>query len=183
MSRKPLYFIVPMLAFGLLGPVRVAAQDPGPQLTDAEIAHIAVTANAIDVEMGQLARSRATNEEVLNFAATMIADHTAVNEKAAALAERLGVTPANNDVSRSLRTSAGDARQHLRGLNGRAFDRAYMEREVAYHQAVLEALDTTLIPGTDNHELRALLQQARAAIAAHLDHAEQLHDALADGAR
>lgn len=154
------------------------ASKAAPTLGDAEIAHIAVTANAIDAELAELAGSRASDARVLGFARTMIADHTAVNERAAALAARLGVTPLDNEVSRSLRGGAEEARTKLEGLRGGDFDRAYMDREVAYHQAVLEALDGTLIPGASNAELATLLRQVRPAIATHLEHARSLRSSL-----
>jgi len=176
----PLGVLTLTAIFGLGAPV--AAQDSGPALDDARIAHVAVTANAIDVEIAALAEDRAADERVHRFAATMITDHTAVNAQAGALAKRLGVTPADNDISRSLRSGATAAAAELRKLDGRAFDRAYMAREVGYHRAVLTAVDETLIPATRNAELKALLQQARSAIAAHLAHAEMLQKALGSGA-
>ena len=150
-----------------------------PALDDAVIAHVAVTANAIDAEMGELALERSTDERVRSFAETMIRDHRGVNEQAAALAERLGVTPTDNDVSRGLRAGAEASRSQLESLSGAEFDRAYMEREVAYHAAVLSALDDTLLPGVSNEELAALLTTARGAVAAHLEHARSLSDSLA----
>lgn len=147
-------------------------------LSDAEVAHVAVTANAIDVEMAGLVEGRTENGEVRQFAETMIRDHRAVNERAAALAGRLGVTPADNAVSRSLRTGAAAAAASLKALQGAAFDGAYMDREVRYHQAVLDALDELLIPTTSNAELRALLEEVRPAIAAHLEHAKAIRAAL-----
>jgi putative membrane protein len=63
-------------------------------------------------------------------------------------------------------------------LHGKAFDRAYLDREIAYHQAVLDALDGLLIPTTDNADLKALLQQVRPAVAAHLAHAKSLRPTL-----
>jgi putative membrane protein len=152
------------------------AASPAGALSDPEIAHVAVTANAIDVDIARLAQERTTTPEVLAFARTMITDHTAVNERAAALAQRLGVTPVDNPTSRSLQDGADAARQQLSGLEGAAFDQAYLEREVAYHQAVLDALDETLIPQASNEELRGLLQEVRPAIAAHLGHAQALRD-------
>lgn len=155
--------------------------DAQAALTDPEIAHIAVTANTIDIETAELAESRSTTPEVLNFAQTMITDHTAVNEQASALAERLGVTPQDNDVSRSLQADAEAARSELESLNGEAFERAYIDREVAFHQTVLDALDDTLIPGATNAELRGLLEQVRPAIQAHLEHAQDLQSSLGTG--
>lgn len=178
-SRIALLTLLGLAALGARG----WAQKPegADALSDPEIAHVAVTANAIDVELGQLAKSRALDERVLRFAETMIADHTAVNERAAALAQRLGVTPQDNAVSRQLREDADAARSELEPLQGRPFDRAYMEREVAYHRAVLEALDETLIPSTANPELRSLLEEVRPAIAAHLKHAERIRSELGGG--
>lgn len=177
MNSRPTRFFPTSLGILLL-PALAVAQEP-PQLTDPEIAHVAVTANAIDVEIAELAPSRTDHADVLAFARTMVSDHTAVNERAGALAARLGVTPEDNDVSRSLESGAETAREALVELDGAAFDRAYIEREIAYHQAVLEALDGVLIPQADNAELKALLEEVRPAIAAHLEHARRISETLA----
>jgi putative membrane protein len=159
-------------------PAVLNAQAAAPDLGDPEVAHVAVTANGIDIELAKLAQPRAKSPAVQKFAATMITDHTAVNQQAAALAEKLGVTPKDNDVSHSLLKGAVEARSKIEPLTGAAFDRAYIEREVAYHQAVLDALDQLLIPTTSNAELKKLLVDVRPAIAAHLDHAKQLGQSL-----
>ncbi|MGH7545713.1 MAG: DUF4142 domain-containing protein [Gemmatimonadota bacterium] len=155
-------------------------QEPShaPTLSDPEIAHIAVTANAIDVDLAKLAKARAKDAKVLRFAQTMVDDHTAVNARAGALAEKLGVTPQDNAVSQQLQKGAETARGELETLSGAKFDRAYIEREVAYHEAVLDALDRTLIPGATNAELRTLLVEVRPVIAAHLKVAESIAETL-----
>ena len=171
-----------MRSISLLFPFAFAtllhAQAPAPNLSDAEVAHVAVTANSIDIELGKLAQARTHNEAVKQFATTMITDHTAVNQQAGALAGRLGVSPKDNAVSQSLMSGASEARKNIEGLSGVAFDRAYMSREVAYHQAVLDALDGLLIPTTENAELKKLLVDVRPAIAAHLEHAQRVRNSL-----
>lgn len=101
-----------------------------------------------------------------------------MNEQAAALAQKLGVTPTDNAVSQQLKTEAEAAKADLAGKSGAEYDRAYITREVAYHQAVLNALDQTLIPGTQNAELKALLEKVRPAFVAHLQMAQQLQTKL-----
>ena len=156
-----------------------AAEAPAaPALTDPEIAHVAVTANAIDSAMGELAKTRAGSSAVKDFAQTMITDHGAVNRQAVQLAQRLKVTPQENDVSRQLQQGADEARASLESKSGAEFDRGYMQREVEYHQAVLDALDQTLIPNTQNAELKALLEGVRPAFVAHLDRAKQIQGSL-----
>lgn len=151
---------------------------PAMELSDGEIAAIVVAANGIDVRYGEIARERAQNEEVKAFAETMITDHTAVNESAVDLVGRLGVTPQENDVSRSLESSAESTRADLSALSGAAFDEAYIANEVVYHRAVLDALDTLLIPNATNAELRETLVGVRPAFEAHLRHAESLQQTL-----
>ena len=152
----------------------VAAQSATPDLTDPEVAHVAVTANSIDIELGKLAEQKAARAEVRDFARQMVTIHSAVNTQAAALARKLGVTPSDNAVSKSLQAGAATARAEIEKQSGARFDRAYIAREVAYHQAVLEALDGVLIPTTENAELKKLLVDVRPAILAHLAHAKSL---------
>ena len=150
-------------------------------VTDAQIASIVVTANQVDIEAGRLAETRATHPEVKAFARLMVDDHTAVNKAATDLAARLGVTPQDNPISRSL-AAAGEANvARLQGLEGDRFQEAYVGHEVAYHQQVIDALDKTLIPGAANAELRALLVKVRPAFVAHLEHARRLQASMNGG--
>ncbi|HET7551925.1 MAG TPA: DUF4142 domain-containing protein [Gemmatimonadaceae bacterium] len=148
---------------------------------DAQIAHIAVTANSIDSAAGVLAKSKAQSKAVKDFAQTMITDHTQVNKQAVALATKLGVTPEDNDVSQQLQSGAQTSQANLNTKSGADFDSAYIDHEVAFHQAVLDALDSTLIPNAQNAELKGLLTKVRPAIAAHLDRAKGIQKTLTSG--
>jgi putative membrane protein len=147
------------------------------EVNDAQIASIVVTANQVDIDAGQLAASRATNDEVKKFARLMVTDHTGVNKAATDLAAKLRVTPQDNPTSQSLKADGEKNLTHLKTLKGAAFDTAYIDREVAYHQQVIDALDKTLIPGATNKELKALLVKVRPAFVAHLEHAKRLQAA------
>jgi putative membrane protein len=157
---------------------QLAAQAEQTDLSDPEVAHVAVTANSIDIDLAKLAQTRASKKEIVQFATTMIKDHSAVNQQATALAARLGVTPKDNPASQSLMTGAATARQVIEKLSGKEFDRAYMDREIAFHQVVFNALDGVLIPTTSNAELRKLLTDAKSVVATHLEHAKQLRSAM-----
>jgi putative membrane protein len=160
--------------------VGAQAQSAGP--TDPQIAAIVVTANRVDIEAGELAKSNAVSPDVKQFAQLMITDHTGVNKAATDLVTRLKVTPEDNPTAQSLKKGGDDNVANLKKLKGAAFDRAYIDHEVAYHQAVLDALDKTLIPSAKNDELKALLVKVRPAFVAHLDHAKQLQATLAKSA-
>lgn len=146
-------------------------------LDDAQIAAIVVTANQVDVDAGKLAAAQAGSDAVKQFATLMVTDHTAVNTSAVDLATKLKVTPKENDTSRALKAGGDKHLATLRTLKGDAFDRAYVAHEVAYHQQVIDALDTQLIPSASNAELKALLVKVRPAFVAHLEHAKRLQSA------
>ena len=158
--------------------VSAFAQDKGGP-SDPQIAGIVVTANAIDIDAGKLAKSHTKNKEVSKFAQLMITDHTAVNKQAGALAKKLGVKPEDSPTSQSLKTGAAENTKNLKGLEGAGFDKAYVDHEVAYHQQVLDAIDKVLIPSAKNAELKNLIVKVRPAIAAHLDHAKMIQSSLA----
>jgi len=165
------------LASSLFLAAAYAQNQGGP--SDPQIAGIVVTANSIDIDAGKLAKSRTKNKEVSKFAQLMITDHTAVNQQAGALAKKLGVKPEDSDTSKSLKAGAADNVKNLKGLKGAAFDKAYVDHEVAYHQAVLDAVDKVLIPSAKNAELKDLIVKVRPAFVAHLEHAKMVQADLA----
>jgi putative membrane protein len=158
----------------LLAPAAASAQG----ITDAQIAAIVVTANQVDIDAGKLAETKASNPDVKAFGKQMVTDHTGVNKSATELVTKLKVTPQENSTSQALKQGGEKNLEHLKTLSGSAFDKAYVDHEVAYHQQVLDALDKTLIPGASNAELKALLVKVRPAFVAHLEHAKHLQSSL-----
>lgn len=148
-------------------------------VNDAQIASIVVTANQVDIAAGKLAHATSTNADVKKFAQLMITDHTSVNKSATALVAKLKVAPEDNPTSRSLKSEGDKNLEKLKSLKGKAFDKAYIDHEVAYHQQVIDAIDKTLIPDAQNADLKALLVKVRPAFAAHLEHAKRLQSTLA----
>lgn len=151
-----------------------AAMAQGAKLTDPQIAHIAYTAGQIDIKAAKQAVEKSHNKEVKQFAEDMVRDHTAVNEQALALVKKLKVTPEDNDTSRALSKQASDKLAELGKLKGAAFDKAYIDNEVAYHKTVNNALETQLIPSASNTELKNLLQTGLKIFQGHEQHAEHV---------
>jgi putative membrane protein len=108
----------------------------------------------------------------------MLRDHEAVNKQALALVQKLKVTPEDNDTSRTLTKQASEKRDELSKLSGKAFDRAYVDNEVAYHKTVNGALETLLIPSASNAELKSLLETGLKIFQGHQQHAEHIATAL-----
>ena len=158
------------------GTTAALAQGAGP--TDPQIAHIVVTANQVDIDAGKLAGSKGTNKDVKAFGKQMVTDHTGVNKQATALVTKLKVTPEDNPTSQSLKKGGADNLANLKGLKGAAFDKAYIDHEVAYHEQVLDAIDKVLVPNAKYAELKDLIVKVRPAFVAHLEHAKMIQGKL-----
>jgi putative membrane protein len=155
----------------LSGPA-VAEKAAAPN--DAQIAHIAYTAGQLDVDAGKQALAKSHNKTIRSFAQTMVRDHAAVNDQALALVKKLHVTPQDNATSEALTKQAREKARELSKLRGHAFDRAYIQNEVAFHRTVNGALKTTLIPSAHNAELKSLLETGLTLFQEHQKHAEQI---------
>jgi putative membrane protein len=158
-----------LLAFGLAGAAQ-AADAP----TDPQIAHIAYTAGNVDIAAAEQALQKSKNADVIAFAKQMEADHKAVNDQALALLKKLNVTPEDNPTSQSIVKAGADKLAELAKLDGPAYDKAYIDNEVAYHKTVNGALATVLIPNAQNAELKALLQTGLTLFTEHQHHAEMV---------
>jgi putative membrane protein len=146
------------------------------KLTDPEIASVAVVANQIDIDYAKIAKEKSKNADVLKFAQTMSDDHAAVIKQAVALVTKLKVTPKDNAVSKKLLANAEKTKKDLHSTSGNAFNKAYIDNEVAYHKAVIGAVESLLIPQSQNSELKKLLQDVVPALKAHLAHAEMVQE-------
>jgi putative membrane protein len=175
---KKLFAVLTAGLFGFATAVSLA-QDAAPN--DAQIAAIVVAANNVDIDAGKLAKTKAQDKEVKDFAQRMITDHTGVNKQATALVKKLKVKPEENATSKSLKESGAATMKKLEGLKGAEFDKAYIDNEVTYHQTVLDAIDKTLIPNAKNPELKGLLEKTRPAIDEHLQHAKKIRSSLKKG--
>lgn len=145
-----------------------------PQFTDPQIASIVVAANQIDVNYGKIALKKSKNKDVRHFAQTMITDHENIVKAAGELAEKLGVTPDDeNDLTQSLLDQAKETTAKLEGLSGDEFNKAYIQNEVDFHDAVISAVKDLLIPQTDNEELKNTMIDVTPLLEEHLKMANE----------
>jgi putative membrane protein len=142
-------------------------------LKDAQVAALLLASNNTDISYARLVPSRAQRDDVKNFAERMLTDHTVVNGAITDLLRKLDLAPEEHSMSLDMRDESANKRDIMRELSGFAFDSAYMENEVAYHQKFLATLENVMLASVRNGEIRNLLSTVRPAVAAHLAHAEQ----------
>ena len=160
------------VAFGL--PVVAAqSQSSAPKLDDPTIVAIFDAANTYDMETGSLAVNKGHSKAVRDFGAMLVRDHRNVRQQGRDLAKSLKVTP-TPPRDFPLAKAHAAAIRNLRGLHGSAFDRAFLKQEVDFHNAVIDAVTNTLLPATQNAQVKALEMKVAPAFVAHRDMAQKL---------
>jgi putative membrane protein len=148
-----------------------------PMLTDPNIVFILDEANASDSARGKLASTKGSDAEVRQFGKIMMGEHHMLREAGKKLAKSDGVTPeAPTGDETQTKSQAG-----LADLNatpkGPAWDKAYIDYEVSFHQQVLETAGKAK-DMTQNAELKKLIEDAAPIIQKHLDMAKQIQTKL-----
>ncbi len=154
-----------------------AAAPAAPGLTDANIVALLDGANQTDSTAGAIAAGMATHADVKSFARDMMRDHHALRVAGQDLAKKLNVTPEMpaGDNSAAAATAWQDSLKAM--PKGAAFDKAYIDHEVTYHEAVLATAQAGLA-AAQNAELKALIEKAAPNVQAHLDHAKAIQAKL-----
>ncbi|MGI9090503.1 MAG: DUF4142 domain-containing protein [Gemmatimonadaceae bacterium] len=154
-------------------------QSATAKIDDPTIVAIFDAANTWDVETSGVAVKKSHNNDMRAFARMMVRDHKAVRQLGRDLAHKLNVTPTPPGKDFALYQDHVAAMKTLRNTRGAAFDKAYIDHEVAYHQAVIDAITNTLLPATQNADLKKLEVQIAPNFQAHLVAAKQLQQQLA----
>lgn len=144
---------------------------------DPTICAIFDAANTWDVETSDIAVKKGTTKEVRDLAAMFSRDHKAVRQQGRDLVKKLNVTP-TPPKDFALAADHEQAMKTLNSTSGKEFDRAYLEHEVAYHKAVIDAINGTLLPATQNSELKDLQVKVAPAFQAHMLAAQRLLDGM-----
>lgn len=163
-------------------PAAVTSPDTAPALDDPTIVAIFDAANTQDIETGRLAAERGSTKEVRDFGAMLARDHAQVRQQGRDLAKKLGVTPTPPKDGQGARDHAA-AMKRLGALSGTDFDRAFLQHEVAFHGAVIDAVGKTLLPAIKNDSVRALVVKVAPAFEAHRQAAKNLEQRIASAGR
>jgi putative membrane protein len=118
---------------------------PGqPNITDRLFVKLISMGNAGEIELGKLAQGRAGASSVKGFAQKMAQDHTSSGNRLAAVAKQLNLpVPAQPDPDQAA------TRRRLEGLQGAAFDAAYLQAQLVDHQKTIQLLQWEISNGQE----------------------------------
>lgn len=150
-----------------------AKQAGEAKLNDPTIVAIFDAANTWDIETGKLAEKKGSTKEVRDFGAMLARDHANVRQQGRDLAKKLSVTPTPPKDFAMAKDHAA-AMKKLQSLSGKEFDKAFLQHEVDFHKAVIDAVTTTLLPALQNQEVKNLVTTVAPAFQAHEAAAQNL---------
>jgi len=142
-------------------------------LDDATIVAIFDAANTSDIETGELGAKMGSTKEIRDFGAMLARDHKNVRQQGRDLAKKLGVIPTPPKDDESAKAHAAVMKK-LMTLKDAEFDKAFLQNEVGYHDAVIGAVTTTLLPAIQNADLKKLVTSVAPAFVAHRDAAKNM---------
>ena len=155
-------------------PTGAQASKTQSALDDAAIVGIFDAANTWDIATGSLAAGKASRKDVKDFGAMLARDHKEVQKQGRDLAARLSVKPTPVAADFALRKDYDETMKKLGALSGGEFDKAFLAHEVAYHQAVIDAVKGSFLPAIRNAELKAFVEKVAPAFEAHRAAADNL---------
>jgi putative membrane protein len=133
-------------------------------------------ANTAEIQVSKLGASQARSSEVKQIAQQLVTEHTKNRSELEALAKKKGVdvlAPAGGNTARD--TSGVLA---LKGLEGGAFDSAFVKAQIEAHQANLDAIQNQMLPAAQDQDLRQYLEKTQAAMQKHLASLQQIQGQL-----
>jgi putative membrane protein len=153
------------------------APPPAPALTDANIVALLDEANAGDSAAGAVAAKKGKSPAVKEFARDMMRDHHALRKAGQDMAkkENLTAAPPAGDTLANASQKWDDSLTAMAA--GADWDKAYIDHEVAAHQAV-QALLVTALAAAQDTSLKALITKAQPTIDAHLKKAQDIQTKL-----
>ncbi|ASW56082.1 DUF4142 domain-containing protein [Plantactinospora sp. KBS50] len=143
-----------------------------PSQQDGQYLQTIHQVNLAEIASGNMAQQKASNQQVKDLATQFVTDHTQLDQAVQSTASQAGVTLPNsptNDQQAVL--------NQLQGLNGQAFDNAWVTAQVAGHQQAIQATEAEVNQGSDP-AVKQLAQQALPILQAHLESLQALAQSL-----
>jgi len=150
---------------------------PAKAMSDADIVAMVSAINQGEIDAGNMAKSKATNGDVKEFAGDMVKAHTQMLNDGKALATKASITPntAAADSVTAANKAAGDKLAST--AKGAAFDKAYIDAQVMGHQSALANVQAGAA-AAQNADLKKMLTDAQPEIQKHLDKAKSLQSKM-----
>jgi len=142
---------------------------------DQSFAVNTAVAGMTEIQAGQLAEQKGMTQDVKDYGAMMIKDHTAAADKLKAIATQKNIT-----LPSALSPDAQKNIDELQSDSGKKFDKAYLAMMVSDHKKVISAFEDESKNGSDA-DIRAFADSTLHTLHQHLDKAEKCEKMMKSG--
>lgn len=139
------------------------------QLGDDQILKIMMAVDNGEIEASKEALKKQTSDEVKSYAKYLVDDHQKNLDKLKKLANQQGLQPKDSSLSQALDNGAKQTLSNLTQLQGKAFDKAYIDAMVKDHQKGMQVIESKLLPQAKNGEFKAAVEDFRKMVSEHLE--------------
>jgi putative membrane protein len=161
-----------LAAVAALTVLDITTSQARPLMDDAAILSAVEYTHIAEIESGELAQSKATSQEVKDMGRSFAEAHKQAQTEVQELAKKLNFELKTHDDD-PVKKAHEETKDRLAELEGKAFDKAWVDNEVTFHQTALEKIKA-MIPTATNEEVKALLTATQSSVEAHLEAAKGL---------
>jgi putative membrane protein len=140
--------------------------------TDQQFTLMAGMGNYAEIDLGQLAATKATDQRVRAYGQSMVIEHTPVGVELDSIAASLNLTAPD-----SLDAEHKTLRQTLSTLTGRAFDSTYIASQVNDHQKMIQLFEQEASSGA-NTRLKNFATKHLPHLRSHLQRADSIRTVI-----
>lgn len=147
-------------------------------LTDPKIIELMKTANEGEVDLANLAKSRAEHKDVKDYAKNMIDEHKKNEKDGKEAAKKAKVKSEDSTASKDLENLADAKEKELKNFKGKEFDKAFIDQQITMHKQLIDDLNKKMIPAVQSPEIKAYLEATKAHVEKHLSRAQEIQTKL-----
>lgn len=150
--------------------------------SDAEILGAMNAIDEKEIAAANAAKKEKMGDQAKAFSKMLRKQHSANFDKTRKLSKKLGMPPISNQTALDLRSDGAKELATLVPLEGKEFERAYIDAMVSGHSDALQLIDAELLPAAKNEEVRAHVDAYRGQVSAHLEAGKRLQEVQASRA-
>lgn len=177
-TAKMTIMTMAVMSFGMFAQAQTQAGTAGLGLTDGQIVHIMKTADEGEVGLAKVAKDRAENKDVKEYAKQMFDVHKKSEKQGKDVAKKAKIEVTKNDTSKTMEDMVDIQEKDLKKLKGADFDKAYIGQQITMHKQLLDDLNQKLIPAAQSPELKSYLETTKSQVERHLSRAQEIQNTL-----
>jgi putative membrane protein len=148
--------------------IGVSAKGQGLSAEEQQFVKKAAAGGLAEVKLSELAKERASDAKINDFAAQMVTDHTQANNELKSIADSNKIP-----LATKLQGESEVAYRRLEKLSGSKFDAAYIKVMVSDHDKTVSAFEDAS-PKVKNPDLKAFIDKTLPVLRQHKDHVHEI---------